>query len=225
MTKKNYQLVLFDLDGTLVDTAPDLAATLDALMLEYKKQPLPYQHVRPHVSNGALGLIRLGFDIDKDHPDYAAMRERFLDLYAEIGYQNSQLFDEMHALLDDLAQRNIQWGIVTNKPERFTTPLVAELGLDGRSAITISGDTLHVAKPSPEPILHACEQLGIAPENTVYIGDAERDIQAGNAANNYTIAVSFGYIPEGENPESWGADVLVHSVSELRTHLAEIIAR
>ena len=197
--------VLFDLDGTLVDTAPDLAHTLNAIRREEGREPLPFAGIRPFVSNGANGLLRLGFGAELDGPELERLRRRFLDLYAAALCHHTQLFPGFAAVLDELERRGRRWGVVTNKPAYLTGPLLETLGLDRRAACTVSGDTLPQRKPHPLPLLHAAEALGVEPAACVYVGDAERDIQAGLAAGMQTLIATYGYIESGASPEAWGA--------------------
>ncbi len=198
--------LLFDLDGTLVDTAPDLAATLNALRAEHGQTPLPFDTIRPHVSHGARAMVRVGFAIDEGDARFAALRERFLALYRERLITNSRLFDGMDAVLAALENRGVKWGIVTNKPAWLTEPLLAGLGLASRAACIISGDTTRNRKPHPEPLLHASALVGIAPEHCLYIGDARRDIEAGRAAGMKTLVALFGYLGDDDSPHEWDAD-------------------
>jgi len=198
--------LLFDLDGTLVDTAPDLAATLNALRAEHGQAPLPFDSIRPHVSHGARAMVRVGFAIDEDDARFAALRDRFLALYRERLMTNSRLFDGMDAVLAALENRGVKWGIVTNKPAWLTEPLLAGLGLAARAACIISGDTTRNRKPHPEPLLYASALVGIAPEHCLYIGDARRDIEAGRAAGMKTLVALFGYLGDDDSPHEWDAD-------------------
>lgn len=198
--------LLFDLDGTLVDTAPDLAATLNALRAEHGQMPLPFDTIRPHVSHGARAMVRVGFAIDEGDARFTTLRERFLALYRERLMTNSRLFDGMDTVLAALENRGVKWGIVTNKPAWLTEPLLAGLGLASRAACIISGDTTRNRKPHPEPLLHASALVGIAPEHCLYIGDARRDIEAGRAAGMKTLVALFGYLGEDDSPHEWDAD-------------------
>ncbi|MBK8163313.1 MAG: phosphoglycolate phosphatase [Gammaproteobacteria bacterium] len=198
--------MLFDLDGTLVDTAPDLAATLNALRAEHGQMPLPFDTIRPHVSHGARAMVRVGFAIDEGDARFTALRERFLALYRERLMTNSRLFDGMDTVLAALENRGVKWGIVTNKPAWLTEPLLAGLGLASRAACIISGDTTRNRKPHPEPLLHASALVGIAPEHCLYIGDARRDIEAGRAAGMKTLVALFGYLGDDDSPHEWDAD-------------------
>jgi len=208
------QAVLFDLDGTLLDTAPDMAAALNALRAEEGLPPLGFSAIRPHVSHGAVRLIEVGFA--RPGPErFADLRQRFLDLYSRNLAVHTRLFDGLEAVLAALEQRAIPWGVVTNKPGWLTEPLLAELALATRSACIVSGDTLAERKPHPLPLLHAARLIGRDPAGCVYVGDAERDVQAGRAAGMRTVVAGFGYIGPGEDPASWHPDVVVASPPQL----------
>ena len=208
-----FDAVLFDLDGTLVDTAPDMVAVLDDLQRTEGQVPLPYATARAQVSNGAAGLIRLAFP-DADETNHERLRLQYLELYQASVCVHSTLFPGLAELLDLLDADQCPWGIVTNKPARMTDPLLAGLGLSLRAACAISGDTLEQRKPHPAPLLLASEQTGIAPARTVYVGDAARDIEAGRAAGMATIAVEYGYINE-DDPQTWAADHIAADTAEL----------
>lgn len=210
--------ILFDLDGTLVDTAPDMVAVLTGLQKDNRREPLPYELARSHVSNGALGLIRLAFP-DVSDAERERLHRDFLERYGASLCVGSTLFPGMSELLDRLDADGTPWGVVTNKPARMTEPLLAQLGLAERLACTVSGDTLPQRKPDPAPVLLACRMAGVTPETAIYVGDALRDIEAGRAAGLRTIAAAYGYIAEGDDPASWGADQLAASTEEL-TRLA-----
>jgi N-acetyl-D-muramate 6-phosphate phosphatase len=220
---QKYKGVMFDLDGTLVDSAPDLVATLWQIMREEGVTPVEYDVARPYVSHGSTGLLHIGFGISPSDSSYLGLRKRFLDTYAQIGYDNSAVFDGIDCMLDEIESLNIPWGIVTNKPHRFTEPLIKRLNLHTRSAITISGDTCEQPKPSPIPIIAACKAISVAPEQVIYIGDAARDIDAGRAAGNATISVGFGYIPQEEDPISWNADYHETTVSDLHARIIRMV--
>ena len=216
------EAVLFDLDGTLVDTAPDMVAVLQSMQAAYGVEPVDYEKGREQVSNGSIGLLRLGFpdvDIEIGH----AYHGEYLDRYAEVVCENSRVFDGIDALLDQLDEASLPWGVVTNKPEYLTAPLMQCLGLTPRSACIVGGDTLPVRKPDPAPLLLACDIAGVAPHRTVYVGDASRDIDAGLAAGMTTVAATYGYIPSQEDPNSWGADSLAKTPEELAQFLLKAV--
>ena len=210
-----YDAVLFDLDGTLADTARDLGWALNALLAEHQRPPQPFEAIRPIASHGARGLVRLGFGIDRDHPDFEALRLRFLDLYEHHFAVDTVLFDGINDMVRHLDQAGLRWGIITNKPSRFTDPLVPQLGFAVPPAVIVSGDTAGVAKPDPAPMLHACQSLAAAPNRCVYVGDAERDIEAGRKVGMTTVLVNWGYIAASDTPDSWGADHAIDHPHEL----------
>jgi 2-phosphoglycolate phosphatase len=199
-------LVLFDLDGTLADTAPDLAYALNQTLEKHGRDPLPFEQIRPHVSHGGIALIRAGFGIEPEHPEFQQYREDLLDIYQQNIARETVLFPDMPQVLEQLEQHGIGWGIVTNKPAWLTDPLMQGMGLTHRAACIISGDTTPNSKPHPGPILYACESAGITPTACLYIGDAERDIVAGRDAGTATLTALFGYLDEKDQPDSWGAD-------------------
>ena len=211
--------VLFDLDGTLADTAPDLAGALNRLLQEKGRKALPLEITRPWTSAGARGMLKVGFGIDPDHADFEPLRVRFLDLYAEKLCVDTRLFPGMPELLDELESRGIQWGIVTNKAERFTLPLVRALGFAERAAVVVGGDTTPHAKPHPQPLLHAAERIGQPPAACLYVGDDLRDIQSARAAGMPVIAAAFGYLGDGSNPDDWGADGVIAAPLETLNYL------
>jgi phosphoglycolate phosphatase len=207
--------VLFDLDGTLVDTAPDMAHALNLLLKEQERDALPFDTIRPHVSHGALALVRLGFALAPGDAVLEPLRQRFLEIYADNLCRETHLFPGILQLLSQLHAKGLNWGIVTNKPGYLTEPLVAQLGLAHEAACIVSGDTTNNRKPHPEPMLHACAEAGSTPAQSVYVGDAERDIQAGNQAGMKTVVALFGYIPDDEDPEQWGANALIRAPMEV----------
>ncbi|QWD73805.1 HAD-IA family hydrolase [Polynucleobacter sp. TSB-Sco08W16] len=210
-----YHGVFFDLDGTLADTAPDLVAATNLLLIARNLEPKPYQLLRPHASAGARGLLEGAFGIAPDHPDFIPLRDEFFANYEKALLVESKLFDDMDHLLDQMDQANLPWGIVTNKSKRFTNPLVDLLGLSQRSASTVSGDTTPHSKPHPEPILHAAREANIDPTKSLYVGDDIRDVLAGKAAGMQTVAAAYGYCGCKEPPEAWGADFIIHAPLDL----------
>ncbi len=207
--------VLFDLDGTLVDTAPDLVASLNQLRGEEGLDPANYDTIRDVVSHGAKAMIETGFGIDAGHPQFENRRQRLLQIYSGRVAAESAVFPELEPVLEALEARAIPWGIVTNKPAWLTDPLVHALGLRPRAACVISGDTAARAKPHPDPLLLAASQLGIACEQCLYVGDAERDITAGRAAGMQTAVALFGYIGPQDRPDTWGADRCAQSAGDI----------
>ena len=210
-----YKGVFFDLDGTLADTAPDLVAAANQLLIARNLAPKQYEVLRPCASAGARGLIGGAFGIDPEHPDFIPLRDEFFANYEKALLVNSVLFEGVDHLLDQLDGAKLPWGIVTNKSERFTNPLTDLMGLRQRAASTVSGDTTPYSKPHPEPILHAARIANIDPASSVYVGDDIRDIVAGKAAGMKTIAAAYGYCGCEEPPEAWGADYLVRHPKEL----------
>jgi len=206
--------ILFDLDGTLVDTAPDLVAVLNRLLLEHGDPPMPYAIARNEVSNGALGLIRLGFGAALAAERQEQLRRRFLELYAASVCEKSRLFIDIERIAAG-AGAQWRWGIVTNKPQALTMPLLERLGIAKLASCVISGDTLTQRKPHPAPLLLAAEKLGLAPAACVYIGDAARDIEGARAAGMKTWAALWGYIRPSEDPTAWAADRLIRHPREL----------
>ena len=217
----HYRAVLFDLDGTLVDTAPDMVAVLTDLQREENVAPIDYELARSHVSNGAAGLVSLAFP-DIDDTNHERLRLRYLEKYGNAVCVNSILFPGLEGLLDILDEAQLPWGVVTNKPARMTDPLLKGLGLASRANCSVSGDTLPQRKPHPAPLLLASKQLGIQPNLSIYVGDAERDIEAGRAAGMATVAAAYGYINQ-EDPRAWGADEIVSDTAELTTYLLKAV--
>lgn len=207
--------VLFDLDGTLLDTAPDMGRALNRLRREQGHPPLSFEDIRPVVSHGSPGLLALGFGVSPGNPSFDGLRERFLDLYRQCLAGETRLFGGMARVLQWLEDCAIPWGVVTNKPGALTTPLLMELELDRRAACVVSGDTLPLRKPHPEPLLHACRQVGISATDCVYVGDAARDMEAGRRAGMRTVVARYGYISPGEPISDWGADHIIDSPEEL----------
>jgi len=218
MAARTTQAVLFDLDGTFADTAPDLAYALNCMRVSRQLPLLPVATTRAYTSMGARGLLGVGLDVTPEHPDYAAMRDEFLAHYEANLCRETQLFPGMAELLDELERRGLKWGIVTNKAERYTHPLLKLLGVDHRAACVIGGDTTGKTKPDPAPLFAATNRMGIAPRHCIYVGDDRRDVQAGRAAGMKTIVVKFGYL-HGNDPESWDADALIDTPGELLQHL------
>ena len=211
--------VLFDLDGTLVDTAPDMAAALEILCDEEQQARLPYSQVRPIVSNGSLALITLAFGNKLEQQTLERLKTRYLEIYQNHLVVHSQLFDEMDELLQQLEQNHIKWGVVTNKPGWLTEPLMKSLGLDQRAACIVSSDSTKNRKPHPEPMYFACKLTETQPEKCIYVGDARRDIEAGQNAGMKTIIAEYGYIGDWENTEDWQADHSIQNPSQLLAYL------
>lgn len=213
------QAVLFDLDGTLVDTAPDLAYALNLQRERHGLPFLPEAMIRPYASHGSRGLLEIGFGLLPDHADFEQMRTEYLDLYTQVMTRQPHLFVGMAEVLLEIEQRGLRWGIVTNKPRRFTVPMITHMNLIHRAGAVISGDDAPQPKPSPQTLLLACERMQLDPEKVVYVGDAERDVQAGNAAGMTTLVALFGYLSDTDQPETWGADDCIQQPRDLLTYL------
>lgn len=210
--------VLFDLDGTLIDTAPDMVDSLNQLRGQESLEPLPYALARTQVSHGSTGLVRLAFP-DADPVRFEQLRERFLALYNERVARDTKLFDGAVEVMEQLESSNRPWGIVTNKPTFLTTPLLEAIGIGLRAGCVVAGDTLPQRKPHPAPLLHAADLLGVPAQECLYVGDAERDIQAARAAQMPVLLASYGYLGPEDRPERWGADGDIASLRELLTWL------
>ncbi len=207
--------VLFDLDGTLLDTAPDLADALNTVLIENNRTPLPFEAIRPVVSHGGVALIELGFRLERSDPAIEPLRQRLLAVYRANLSGKTRPFEGMEALLDALEARGLNWGVVTNKPGWLTEPLLQDLGLFGRAACIISGDTLKERKPHPAPMLLACRQAGSEPAECVYIGDARRDVEAGRNAGMHTLVALFGYLQANDDPLAWDASGTINTPGEV----------
>jgi N-acetyl-D-muramate 6-phosphate phosphatase len=206
--------VLLDLDGTLLDTAPDMAAALNRLCADNGVAALDQSVIRPHVSHGAAALVRLGFpEVSED--EFQRLRERFLEVYARDIARATTVFPGFEPVLQALEARAVPWGVVTNKQTSLTTALLAHMRLTARAACVVCGDTVAQRKPHPAPLLHAAGLLGLEPRECVYVGDAERDVQAGRAAGMHTLIALFGYLGAHDRPELWQADGVIHEPGEL----------
>ena len=206
--------VLFDLDGTLLDTAPDMIGSLNSLRLDSGLAPLPFAEVRAAVSHGSSRLVQLGFP-GVDPERFALLQRRFLEAYGARLAAETRLFDGMDRVLGELSRRGLAAGIVTNKPARLTDALLEELGLRARFVCVVSGDTLSERKPHPLPMLHAAQLAGAAPEACVYVGDAQRDVQAARAAGMRALIAVYGYLRADEDWSAWGADGSIERPAEL----------
>lgn len=213
------RVVLFDLDGTLVDTARDLGLALNEMRRRRGLEPVADALIRAQASHGARGLLRIGFGLLPTDPGYEAMRQEFLELYASRLTVSSELFPGMADVLDSIKSLGLCWGVVTNKPARFTEPLLDHLGLSARAACVVSGDTCAQPKPHPAPLLHACRITGTQAGECIYVGDAERDIQAATAAGMPAVVALWGYLGTEDRPETWGADALIDSPQALLDRL------
>jgi len=207
--------VLFDLDGTLADTAPDLAYALNRQREQLGLSALPLSSIRPYVSQGGRGLMKIGFDLAPGDPAYQVRRNEFLDFYEERLCHDTQLFIGIPEVLAELEARGLPWGVVTNKMERFTLPLLQKLQLDRRASCIVSGDTGINSKPHPEPLLLASGKIGVPAPACVYVGDDERDVLAARAAGMQSIVARYGYLGNGVSPETWGADAYIFSPLEI----------
>jgi len=214
LSSGSYTAVLFDLDGTLVDTAPDMVAVLQSMQKDQDVDPVTFEVGRSYVSNGAVGLLRLGFPAAADEA-IESLRLAFLERYAGQLCERSAVFPGLDMLLDHLKEIERPWGVVTNKPQNLTEPLLEALDLARHAACCVSGDTLPQRKPDPAPLLHACELAGIEAASTLYVGDSSRDIEAGRAAGMGTIAAAYGYITPDDDARNWEADAIARDTQEL----------
>jgi phosphoglycolate phosphatase len=205
------QAVLFDLDGTLIDSAPDLGAAADKMRTDRGLSSLDYALYRPVAGSGAKGMLEIAFGMEPDHPDYEAFKEEFLSNYEQAMTVHSVIFEGVHDLLAHLEGQGLQWGVVTNKSQRFTVPLTAQIPLFASAQAIVSGDTTPYAKPHPEPLFEAARRMQLSPELCWYVGDDERDIVAGKAAGMTTVAAHYGYLGSQAEVLRWGADHIIHS--------------
>jgi len=212
---KGIQAVLLDLDGTLADTAPDLADALNRLRAEHGLEPISEQRLRRWTSNGTRGMLKAGFGIERSDPRYAALAARYLELYGDAPFVRTQLFPGLGDALAALEAAGIAWGVVTNKPRQLAEPIIAGLGLTRRIACLVGGDCAAAPKPSPAPLLLACERASLAAAQCVYVGDDQRDIEAGRAAGMHTLAAAWGYLGDGPAIGAWGAHAIVEHPSQL----------
>ena len=207
--------VLFDLDGTLIDSAPDLGAAADKLRTDQGLPSLPLQDYRPMAGAGARGMLSVAFGITPDHPDFPGLREKFFTNYESCIHDRTSTFDGVPELVNALLQRSVRWGVVTNKMARFTSLIAQRLALFETAGAIVSGDTTPHPKPHPAPLWEAAQRLGLKPEECIYVGDDERDIQAGRAAGMGTVAAMYGYLGVHASPTGWGADAMIYSPLEL----------
>jgi phosphoglycolate phosphatase len=205
------QAVLFDLDGTLIDSAPDLGAAADKMRTDRGLPSLDYVFYRPMAGSGARGMLEIAFGMKPEHPDYEAYKDEFLNNYERAMTVRTTVFDGVNDLLAQLAGLGLPWGVVTNKSQRFTLPLTAQLPMFATAQAIISGDTTPHAKPHPEPLFEAARRMQLPPERCWYVGDDERDIVAGKAAGMTTVAAHYGYLGSQSQVQSWGADHIIHS--------------
>lgn len=212
---QNIDAVLFDLDGTLLDSAPDLASAANQLRLVRGMQFLPNAHYRPFVGTGARGMLRIALDVQPDAPQFEQLKEEFFVAYEQCMGQHSQLFEGVPHLLQVLQVRSKKWGIVTNKSERFTLPIVRSLGVLATAESVVCGDTTAHAKPHPAPLLEAAKRLEVLPERCIYVGDDERDMVAARAAGMQAVAAAYGYLGGVDSVHAWGPDAVIKSPVEL----------
>jgi N-acetyl-D-muramate 6-phosphate phosphatase len=214
-TFKNISAILFDLDGTLIDSAPDLGAAADQMRVSRGMASLPFEAYRPMAGAGARGMLGVAFGMAPDAPQYDALREEFFSNYESCMTQRTYAFDGVSALINDILGRKLRWGVVTNKSKRFTEPLTQGMPLFSTASVVISGDTTPHAKPHPEPLLEAARRIGIEPAQCLYVGDDERDIVAGLAAGMGTVAATYGYLGSKADVGTWGAHAQINSPSDL----------
>ncbi len=220
--KNNIDAVLFDLDGTLLDTGLDLWHAMNATLKKYDKTPIDYSYFRQSITHGAAGMIKQSFELNEKDTDFETIRLQFLDEYENILAHHTELFDGMETLLNFLDQQQLPWGIVTNKSTRFTLPLLEKMNLDQRAHCIVTGDTLEHMKPHPAPLLHACKLINKQPKRTLYIGDYKTDVEACRAANMPHIIVSYGYFSVDEHPDQWEADHIVDHADEIVNWLKQL---
>jgi phosphoglycolate phosphatase len=214
-TFRNISTILFDLDGTLIDSAPDLAAAADEMRVSRGMSSLPLNVYRPMAGAGARGMLGIAFGLTPDAPDYEALREEFFSNYERCMTQRTYAFDGVQALIEDICQSQMRWGVVTNKSRRFTEPLTQAMPLFSTAGVVISGDTTPYAKPHPEPLFEAARRLGVEPAHCVYVGDDQRDIVAGLAAGMLTVAATYGYLGSKSDVNAWGAHAQINSPLDL----------
>lgn len=213
------QAVLFDLDGTLIDSAPDLGAAADKMRTERGLSSFPLEHYRHMAGAGARGMLGIAFDMTPEHPEFMAYREEFFVNYENAMTERTRIFDGVVDMIDALVKRGLPWGVVTNKSSRFTDPLTSAIPLFATARAIVSGDTTPHAKPHPEPLLEAARRLQVAPEHCVYVGDDERDIVAGLAAGMGTVAATYGYLGQQSEVARWNAHLHINSPLELLNSL------
>lgn len=211
----NVRAVLFDLDGTLLDSAPDLAAAANVVRHNAGLEDLPWQQYRPFVGTGARGMLRIALNLHPEMPEFIECRDAFFQAYESLLMQHSGLFGGVAEMIQALERQGLLWGIVTNKSERFALRIVEQDLTLGRAAVVVCGDTTPYSKPHPAPLLHACEQLKIAPERVIYVGDDERDVQAAHAAGMRAVAADYGYLGGADDTAAWNPDAAIKKPLEL----------
>ena len=218
MTTKQFPLVravLFDLDGTLIDSAPDLGAAADRLRTDRGLESLPLHAYRPLAGTGARGMLSVAFGITPEHPDFPGLREEFFSNYERCIHERTEVFAGVPELVATLTQQSMKWGVVTNKMTRFTSLIAQRVALFGDAGAIVSGDSTPYSKPHPAPLFAAAQQLGLEPHECIYVGDDERAIQAGRAAGMGAVAAMYGYLGTGAMPADWGADAMIYSPLDL----------
>jgi N-acetyl-D-muramate 6-phosphate phosphatase len=211
----NIQAVFFDLDGTLIDSAPDLGAAADKMRTDRQMTPLDLSLYRPLAGSGARGMLNIAFGMSPEHPEFAQMKEEFFVNYERCMTERTYVFDEVDALIQTLVANGILWGVVTNKSARFTDPLTRGMPLFATASAIVSGDTTAHAKPHPEPLFEAARRARVEPRNCVYVGDDHRDVVAGLAAGMGTVAATYGYLGQGIDVKNWGAHAAIETPSDL----------
>ena len=215
MKFENVQAVLFDLDGTLIDSAPDLGAAVDKMRVARGMPSLPLSHYRPMAGAGARGMIGLAFGMTPEHADYDQFKEEFFVNYEACMTERTFAFEGVAELIEALLRQKLPWGVVTNKSKRFAEPLTQAMPLFSSASVVISGDTTPHSKPHPAPLLEAAKRIGVSPNECMFVGDDERDVQAGRAAGMLTVAASYGYLSDSKNVSHWRADFEIDSPIEL----------
>lgn len=221
LSRKNIDAVLFDLDGTLLDSAPDLAFAANELRIVRGLEPLPLSHYRPFVGTGARGMLRIALEVNQESLAFETLREEFFAAYARCMGQHSQLFEGVARLLQQLQYNGLSWGIVTNKAERFALPIARTIDEFSTAGAVVCGDTTEHSKPHPLPLLHAAKQMGVEPGRCIYVGDDERDMQAAHAAGMQSVAAAYGYLGGTESVEEWKPGAVIKSPIDL-THLLRL---
>lgn len=217
--QRSIRAILFDLDGTLIDSAPDLGAAADQMRVARGMPSLPMADYRPYAGSGARGMLRVAFGMQPEDAEFPTMREEFFQNYERRMTQDTTVFDGVSDMLASIVARQLHWGVVTNKSKRFTEPLSRQMALFASASAVVSGDTTPHAKPHPEPLFEAARRIGVDPQDCVYVGDDERDIIAGKAAGMHTVAAVYGYLGEKQSVAHWEADDVINSPHELLKRL------